>query len=125
MAVITGQVVVPAGMLECLAGGRELQEFRPIALRQDGVAGVAVVGLDGSFAIFSLVIAVVATEAAGPVFVADVVGINLPTRLHLREEIVPVQLLDDINDRADARLVGICLLYTSDACLEKASRSIL
>src|ERR1035441_11043795 len=107
MAVITGQVVVSAGMLEWLAGGRELQQLVTAALRQDGVAGVAVVGFDGPRAVFSLVIAVVATEAAGPVFVADVVGINLPTRLHLREEIVPVQLLDDINDRADARLVGI------------------
>ena len=121
VAVITGQVVVPAGMLEWLAGGRELQEFRPVALRQNGVAGVAVTGLNRALAVGRQVLAVVAAEAAGPVLVADVIGINLPTRLHLRKEIVPVQLLDDINDRADARLVGIAFSQMGRDALQRLS----
>jgi len=47
VAVGAGTVVVAAGVLEGLAGGREQVEFRAGTLREDGVAGVAVVGLYG------------------------------------------------------------------------------
>ena len=45
VAVGARTIVVAAGMLEGLAGGRELVEFRAGTLREDGMAGVAVVGL--------------------------------------------------------------------------------
>ena len=51
VAVNAGRIVVQiaAGMDEFLAGGRELVEFGTRTLRENGVAGVAVVGLDGEF----------------------------------------------------------------------------
>ena len=61
------------------------------------MAGVAIVGFDGSFAIGGRVLAIMAAEAARPIFVANVVWINLPTSLHLREEVVEVNLLNGIN----------------------------
>ena len=56
-----------ARMFELLAMWGELVKLRAAALGQDGVAGVAVVGLDGPFAVRGLVLAVVAAETAGPV----------------------------------------------------------
>src|SRR5450759_4180397 len=94
-------------MFERLAAGRHLLQIRAAALREDGVAGVAVVGFDGSLAVLGLVIAIVTTETAGPDHVADVVWINAPVGLHLGEEIVPVNLLHHRDDRPDAQVVGI------------------
>ena len=84
-------------MIELLAFGRELLRFRATALCQDGVAGLAVIGFDGKLAISRLMQAIVAPEAARPVFVADVVGIGAPTGLHLGEEVVVVDLLHGLN----------------------------
>src|SRR5450756_2605848 len=99
-------------MFERLTAGRHLLQIRAAALREDGVAGIAVVGFNGSLAVLGLVIAIVTTETAGPDHVADVVRINAPVGLHLGEEIVPVNLLHHRDDLPDARVVG-CLLYTS------------
>ncbi len=67
MAIVAATVHVAARMLEFLAAGRELVQFIAAALRQDGVAGIAVVGFDGLFAVGGLVQAIVAAETARPV----------------------------------------------------------
>ena len=59
-------------MDEFLAGGRELVQFVTGPLRENRVAGVAVVGFDGLLFVLGLVQAVMAAEAAGPDHVADI-----------------------------------------------------
>ena len=94
----------------CLNGwppGRQLLQFRAAALGEDGMAGIAVVGLDGLFAVVGLVRAVMAAETAGPEHVAEVVRIHAPVGLHFRKEIVRVNPLQRGDGRFDARIVGI------------------
>ena len=52
-------------------------------------------------------LAIVAAETAGPNHVADVVRIARPARLHLREEIIGINLLDGRGGGHDARVIGI------------------
>ena len=101
------RVIKVFGMFEFLAAGGELQELRAASLRQDDVAGIAVVGLDCAWAVLGLVLAIVAAETAGPVHVADVIGIILPVGLHLGKEIVPVNALNDRDHCGEAWVVRI------------------
>ena len=57
-------VQVAADVDKFLADGREFGEFGTGSLRENGVAGVAVVGLDGELPVGSLVLAVVTAETA-------------------------------------------------------------
>ena len=75
-------------MFEFLATGCQLIKLRSAALRNNGVASVAVAGFDGQFLVRSLVVSIMTTETSGPILVADVIWVAFPTRLHLREEIV-------------------------------------
>ena len=70
-------IQVTPHMDKLLAGRRELVEFRPGSLRQNGMAGVTIAGLDGHFFVLGLVLVVVAAETAGPDHVADVVRIEI------------------------------------------------
>lgn len=80
-------------MFEFLAFGSELREFGAAALRKNRVASVAVAGRD-FFCGFAncFVLIVVATEASGPIFVANVLGVLAPVSLHVREEIFLVDI---------------------------------
>src|ERR1035441_4801406 len=51
MALIAASFDFVTRVFEFLAFGRELVQFGAAALRQDGVAGIAVVGFDGPFAV--------------------------------------------------------------------------
>jgi hypothetical protein len=51
-------------MPECLAARAELEDFLAFALCQNGVASVAVVGLDSASPVLGFVPAVMAAEAA-------------------------------------------------------------
>ena len=87
------EVVIAAGVDELLPAGGELLEFGAGALRQDGMAGVAIVGFDRVFAVVGFMRAVVATETAGPDHVADIVRIAGPIGFHLWEEIFSINLV--------------------------------
>ena len=93
MAVGAAAVVVAAGMLELLAGGCELVEFVPCPLREDGVAGVAVVRLDGLAQIRRLMQPVVTAETAREDHVTYVVGIGTPVSFHFGKEVIGVDFL--------------------------------
>src|ERR1035438_6063373 len=96
-------------MLELLAFCAEPEEFRAIALRQDGVAGVAVVGLDQSLPVFRFMSAVMATETARPILVAEVVRIYAPVGFHRREQVVSVALLRDRDPLTDPRVILVAI----------------
>jgi hypothetical protein len=59
-------IQIAAWMFELLATGRQLQQFVAAALREDRVAGIAIVSLDGQFFILGFVQTVVTAEAAEP-----------------------------------------------------------
>ena len=65
-------------MLEFLPVCSELIQFRAGSLRQDGVAGIAIVRFDAPFAIGCQMIAVVAAETARPIFMTDIVRVIGP-----------------------------------------------
>ena len=46
MAIGACKVIVTARVVKLLAAGRHFEQFRAAALRENGVAGVAIVGLD-------------------------------------------------------------------------------
>ena len=71
------------------------------------MAGVAVVGFDGAFAVGAFVLAIVTTETARPIFMADVVGIDLPVRLHFGKKLSRIDLLHGIDCRFDPSVAGI------------------
>ena len=62
--------------------------------------------------------AIVATETTRPVFMADVVRIDLPTGLHLGEEVVRIDLLHSAGRLADARVIRIKLGQTRGDALQ-------
>src|SRR6266568_4838820 len=101
MAIVAGAIHLIARMFELLAVGRQQFEIFAAALRKNRVTGVAVVGVYYASAIRRFVHSVVATEASGPILVANVIGICFPARLHLREEVVFVDLLDGLDSRAN------------------------
>src|SRR6185369_8425388 len=105
MAIVAGAVDRVAGMLELLAVGCQEFQFLPAALRQDRVTGVAVVGFDLALAVRRLVFPIMAPETAWPILMANVIRIGLPGRLHLREEIIFVNLLDRLDKLRPARLL--------------------
>jgi len=73
MAIIAGHpFVIPARMVEGETFGVELCKFGAVALGQDNVTLLAILERDGA-AISRLMLVVVASGAAGPVLVADVV----------------------------------------------------
>src|ERR1035437_6548043 len=78
-------VEVAAGVLEFLALGVEHFHAGGLALGEDRVAGVAITRAHG-LAERRLVLVVVATEAAGPVLVADGIGIDPPVGDALGED---------------------------------------
>jgi len=63
------------------------------------VARVAITRCDRLFAIGGLVIAIMTTEAAIPVFVSNVVGMGAPGGLHLGKEILAIDGLRFCNER--------------------------
>src|SRR6185295_802102 len=89
VAVVAGEVLVRrVDVEEGVALRAEFLQIRPAALREDGVAGVAVAGFDRLFTVGSFVKTVVTTKTAGPVFMADVVRVSAPVFLHLREKVL-------------------------------------
>src|ERR1035437_6225981 len=119
MAIIAASFHFVAWVFEFLALGRELIQFGAAALRQDGMAGIAVIGFDGALAVGGLVQSIMAPEAARPVFVANVVRIGLPTGLHLGEEVIRVDLLHGADRRPDARVVRITLGQAGSDTLQR------
>src|SRR3989338_1945384 len=88
MAVVALQVAkIPAWVMEWPAVCVKFLELGSAALREDDMARVAVTGLDDLRLISRLVLSIVAAKTPKPVFVTDVVGINLPVRLHFGEKI--------------------------------------
>ena len=71
------------------------------------MTGIAVVRLDHALPIGAGVLAVMASETTGPVFVANVVRINPPVRLHFGKEIVAINLLHDRDRFPDAGCAGV------------------
>jgi len=90
MTVIAGAIHFVAGMFEFLPGGRNLQKLGGVALRNNGVAGSAIAG-GNLFAQSNCgMVAVVAAETTGPIFMANIFRIGAPIRFHFRKEILPV-----------------------------------
>ena len=81
-------------MLEFLTSYRDLLDFGPAALGQDVMAGVAIIGLDGSLAVFGRMPAVVAAKTARPVPMANVVRIDAPVGFHPGEKVIQVNSLN-------------------------------
>src|SRR5215475_176729 len=73
------------------------------------MTSIAIIGLDRSLAVSSLVLTVVAAETARPIFMANIIRIGFPTGVHLREEVVFVDLLNDIDDRVNLGIIRIGL----------------
>ena len=85
--------VVAGGMIEWDTFGLQGLRLPAAALGQDDVALLAVAECDLALVVSSKMIVVMAAGAAGPILVADVVGIIPPACLHFREKIVLVNLL--------------------------------
>ena len=68
---------------------------------------VAITRCDRLCAIGGLVIAIMTTETAIPVFVSNVVGMRAPVGLHLGEEILAIDCLRFRNERIGLRGVRI------------------
>ena len=106
MAVIAAAVNFIARMLELQSDRRELVQLDAVTLCQNGMAGIAIAGLHRALAIGGFVLAVMATETAGPILVADIVRVAIPTRVHFGEEIVFVDLLRGGDRSAQAGLAA-------------------
>ena len=78
-------------MKERVSIGAQFFELFSAALREDQVARVAITRCDRLFAIVGLVIAIMTTETAIPLFVTNVVGMRAPIGLHLGEEILAIR----------------------------------
>lgn len=94
-------------MLKLVSFRAEFEEFSSLALSEDDVASVAVVGLDGAFSILRFVFAIVAAKAARPVSVSNIVRIDAPTGLHIRKIVVGVDLLNKGDSADNAGIIGI------------------
>jgi len=104
-----GGIIKVFRMLELLAVCAELEEFGAFPLRKDGMASIAVVGLNRAFPVFGFVATVMAPETARPVSVADVVRIDAPIGLHGWKEIVGVNLLNEWDGLADAGVIRVAI----------------
>src|ERR1043165_4648811 len=109
MAIVAGAIDFIARVFEFLAVGRQQFEIFTAALSENGVAGVAIVGINRVFAIDGFVVAIVASEAAWPIFVANIVGISFPAGLHFREEIVSVNLLHGFDGGSNSRITLVAI----------------
>ena len=107
MAIITGELLVDGvDMEKRVTFGAQLLQLVAAALCEDGVAGVAVTGLNGP-CVCAFVGAIMASEATGPFFVADIVGISAPIRFHLREYVVLENSLSGGNGWSDFRFTRV------------------
>ena len=109
MAVVAFEAVrnlIP-GMLERLALKRHLSELLAIALGQNDMALSAIAKHDFLFPICGLMFVIVATGATRPIFVPNIFRIASPARIHVREEVVAIDLLHGRNGMWDARVAGI------------------
>src|SRR5262249_9814315 len=73
------------------------------------MTGVAIVRLNRSLSIRGCVLAIMATEAAWRILVADVIRVSFPLSVHLRKEIVGIYLLHRLDDGLDPRLIRIAV----------------
>src|SRR5580658_1809602 len=89
-----------------IASRIELLQLFAAALRQNNMTQVAIGGND-LLSIIRFVISVVATEATGRDFVADVVRVNAPVGLHFGKEIVLINLLRFGNQPVYASRFGV------------------
>ena len=107
VAIVAGEVLVDRVDVEkAIAFGVQFLELLAAALGQNGVAGVAIAGLDRFVAVGGFVQAVVAPKAAGPFFVAEIIRIGPPVRFHLRKEVGlvnPLDFVDESHSRRSAR----------------------
>ena len=94
-------------MKKSVAVGVQFLELLATALCEDEVTRVAITSCDRLCAIGSLVIAIMTTETAIPVFMSNVVGMRAPVGLHLGEEIVAIDCLRFRNKRIGLRGVWI------------------
>ena len=105
-------------MEESMAFGIQLFQLRAAALSQDGVTGVTVARTDRP-PVRAFVISIVATEAAGPFFMTDIVGMRAPIGLHLGEKVTLENSPRGINHTFDFRIVWIALLQSITDLLER------
>src|SRR5664280_1305004 len=94
-------VQVAARMLEFQTLRRDAAELLAAPLGENGVAGGAIARTDRDIAVDGAMFVVVATEATGPILVADVVGVGAPVGLHPGKELLLVNALDRGNGRRD------------------------
>ena len=107
MAIITGELFVDGVDMEKRMSFRaQLLQLVAAALCEDGVAGIAVAGLDGS-CVRAFMGAIVTAEATGPFFMADIIWVSAPIRFHLRENVVLKDGLSRGDGRRDLRFAGI------------------
>ena len=109
MAIVAAAIHFIAGMFKLQACGRKQFQFRAAALREYGVTGIAIVGLDDTLAVSGLVVAIMASKTAGPILMADVVGISLPTRFHLSKEIICINFLNSVDGRANPWIIAVAI----------------
>ncbi len=95
------------GMPEPLPYGAELAKFGTLALSEDRVAPVAIVGLDGALSVLRLVPAIVTPKAARPIPVANVVRVIAPRGLHLWEKVVRVDPLNKLDRPSYPRIIPV------------------
>ena len=108
--VALGVAEVAAGMIELHTPGIEVLQLITGALGKNYMARVTVIGLDRLFPVRSLVLSVMATEAAGPVFMSEVVWMDLPARLHFGENILVVNILDHLDHSLMAGIILVLLV---------------
>ena len=108
MAIGAGEVVIlRVDVHEIVALGIHLIEFLAAALGKNEMARLAVARLDRHLSIGRVVFAVVATEAAIPVFVADEIRVRAPIKFHFREKVVSIDGLRLMDDWVSLGRVGI------------------
>ena len=90
-----------------VAVGVQFLELFAAALCEDEVTRVAITSCDRLCAIGGLVIAIMTTETAIPVFVTNVIGMRAPVGLHLGEEILAIDCLRFRNESIGLRGVRI------------------
>ena len=64
---------------EVVSGRAHFLDVHAAAVRENDVAGIAVAGLERALAVRCFLVAVVTAESAGPVLVAEMLGIRAPT----------------------------------------------
>ena len=88
---------VATGMRKRVSLGAQVIQILALPLRDNRMAGVAVIRLDGLFPVRGLMVAIVTPEATEEFLVAQVIRMSFPVGFHLREEIIVIDLLDRIN----------------------------